>query len=67
MRDLLVADQRRFNEGRSSEIERLIVWRSEDFFIDISGVLRVMNIEAVRKENELRFALPNEQFSLSEP
>ena len=67
MRDLLVADQRRFNEGRSSEIERLIVWRSEDFFIDFSGVLRVMNIEAVRKENELRFALPNEQFSLSEP
>ena len=67
MRDLLVADQRRFNEGRSSEIERLIVWRSEDFFTDFSGVLRVMNIEAVRKDNELRFGLPNEQFSLSEP
>ncbi len=60
-RDLLVADQRRANERGSNEIECLIVWCREDVLtINFSAVLRVMNVEAVWKESELRFALTNQ-------
>lgn len=62
--DLLVVDQGRSDERKSNEIERLIIWRREDFStIDFSEVLRALNVTAVQKE---RFALSNQQFNLSE-